>query len=120
MKKRVDAVYLHHMLDAAREIDSFLAGVSEALFYQNRMLQSAVAHQLQVIGEAARQVSREFQAEHPEVPWSDIIGTRHRIVHDYLNVDLAVVWSVTQEDLPALRGQLATILSSLESDPDAS
>jgi len=55
-----------------------------------------------VIGEAARQVSREFTVTHPEVPWEKIIGMRHKVVHDYLGVDEDIVWQVVTEDLPKL------------------
>jgi uncharacterized protein with HEPN domain len=60
-------------------------------------LRLALIHLVQVIGEAARQVSREFTVTHPEVPWENIIGMRHKVVHDYLGVDEDIVWQdVTQ------------------------
>jgi uncharacterized protein with HEPN domain len=55
-----------------------------------------------VIGEAARQVSRDFTVTHPEVPWENIIGMRHKVVHDYLGVDEDIVWQVVTGDLPKL------------------
>lgn len=55
-----------------------------------------------MIGEAARQVSREFTVIHPEVPWENIIGMRHKVVHDYLGVDEDIVWQVVTGDLPKL------------------
>jgi uncharacterized protein with HEPN domain len=59
-------------------------------------------HLVQVIGEAARQVSREFTDTNTEVPWANIIGMRHKVVHDYLGVDEDIVWQVVTEDLPRL------------------
>jgi uncharacterized protein with HEPN domain len=70
-------------------------------FEKNEALTLAVTHLLQTIGEAARRVSPEFQARHPEIPWRAIIGMRHRVVHDYLFVDLDIVWDVTTRDLSA-------------------
>ena len=55
-----------------------------------------------MIGEAARQVSRDFTVTHPEVPWENIIGMRHKVVPDYLGVDEDIVWQVVTEDLPKL------------------
>ena len=55
-----------------------------------------------MIGEAARQVSRDFTVTHPEVPWENIIGMRHKVVHDYLGVDEDIVWQVVTGDLPKL------------------
>jgi uncharacterized protein with HEPN domain len=74
-------------------------------------LRLALTHLVQVIGEAARNVSRTFCEEHPEVPWAEIVGMRHKVVHDYLGVDEDIVWQVVTDDLPRLLpvlGQLAT------------
>jgi hypothetical protein len=57
---------------------------------------------VQVIGEAARHVSPEFTATHPETPWENIVGMRHKVAHDYLGVDEDIVWQVVTEDLPSL------------------
>jgi uncharacterized protein with HEPN domain len=62
----------------------------------------ALAHLIQTLGEAARRVSAEFQRSHPEIPWKQIIGMRHKVVHDYLHVDYDIVWAVATADLPPL------------------
>jgi uncharacterized protein with HEPN domain len=69
----------------------------------------ALACLIQIIGEAASRVSLAFREGHPEVPWSEIIGMRHKIVHDYLGVDYDVVWEVVTADLPVLTRTLAQI-----------
>ena len=68
-----------------------------------------LAHLVQVIGEAARKVSPEFQSDHPEIPWRQIVGMRHRIVHDYMRMDEDVLWKVVSEDLPALLPHLEKV-----------
>jgi uncharacterized protein with HEPN domain len=68
-----------------------------------------VIHLIQTIGEAARQVSREFCNNHPDVRWADIIGMRHKVVHDCLGVDDDIVWQVTTEDLPKLLTSLEAL-----------
>ena len=65
-------------------------------------LRLALIHLVPVIGEAARQVSRDFTVTHSEVPWENIIGMRHKVVHDYLGVDEDIVWQVVTGDLPKL------------------
>ena len=70
----------------------------------------ALVHLVQVIGEAARQVSREFADTHPEVPWANIIGMRHKLVHDYLGVDEDIVWQAVTADLPTLVGVLEPLV----------
>jgi len=97
-----DLVYVGHMLDMARKAVGKTRGLSRAAYDTDENLRLAVIHLVQVIGEAARQVSREASDAHPELPWADIIGMRHKVVHDYLGVDEDIVWQVVTEDLPKL------------------
>ena len=73
-------------------------------------LSLALIHLLQVIGEAARRVSQEFTDLHPEIPWRAIVGMRHKVVHDYVSVDLDVVWSVVAQDLAPLADGLSKLV----------
>lgn len=90
------------MLDVARKAVAKTQGLSREAYDADENLRLALIHLIQVIGEAARQVSREFSDTHPEVRWADIIGMRHKVVHDYLGVDEDIVWQVVTEDLPKL------------------
>ncbi len=119
MRKPSDAVYFHHMLDATQRAESFAVDVDEVRFQASDLLQSAIAHQAQIIGEAARQVSPELKAADPETPWTSITGTRHRVVHDYVRLNTRMVWLVVRDELPAMRHQLQRILELWESRPDA-
>lgn len=103
-------VYLHHILDAIHQIEEYTADVNEATFKQNRLVQDAVTRQLEIIGEASRHLSEEFRDTHDAMPWHAIIGMRNRIAHDYLNIDLAVIWEVVQYDLPDLKSYVAALL----------
>jgi uncharacterized protein with HEPN domain len=98
------------MLDAARIILSHVAGVSEADFGADRVLQDAVLYRINVIGEAARRLSEDFRAQHPEVPWRDIIAMRNRVVRDYESVDPAKVWLASERDVPELIRLLEPLL----------
>ena len=77
------------------------------------MLVSAVTRQIEIIGEAANMITTELRAEHPEVPWKQIIGMRHKIIHEYFAVQTDTVWDVVKSDVPVLRGQLAAIIAKL-------
>ena len=101
-----DQLYIGHILDSIERIREYVAGRGRADFLEDRMLQDAVVRQLEIIGEASRRLSDEFKRSHPEVPWRDITAMRNRIVHDYLNVSLEIVWYVVEEDLPTLHAQL--------------
>ncbi|HEX9843388.1 MAG TPA: HepT-like ribonuclease domain-containing protein [bacterium] len=97
-----DLVYLGHMLERAIRTGQYLQGVSKAEFDEHEVLRLAVRQLIQTIGESARHVSLEFQARHPEIAWRAMVGMRHRIVHDYLNVDDNLLWNVAMHDLPQL------------------
>ena len=71
--------------------------MSRETFDGDENLRLALIHLIQVIGEGARQVSRPFADRHPEVPWAEIIGMRHKVVHDYLGVDEDIVWVVVSQ-----------------------
>jgi uncharacterized protein with HEPN domain len=100
--QRDDLVYVGHILDTARRVLRLVDGVSRTQFDEDEALRLAITHLLQTIGEAARRVSQPFRDTHPHVPWPAIIGMRHRIVHDYLNVDEEIVWQTETTELRPL------------------
>jgi uncharacterized protein with HEPN domain len=108
-----DPVYVGHMLDMARKAVAKTEGVNRDVYERDENLRLALTHLVQVIGEAARRVSREFCDEHPEIPWQEIVGMRHKVVHDYLGVDEDIVWQVVTEDLPPMIASLEAILKPL-------
>jgi uncharacterized protein with HEPN domain len=108
-----DLVYAGHMLDTARKATSKIAGQAREEFDRDENLRLALAHLIQVLGEAARRVSPAFQQAHPEVPWKQIVGMRHKVVHDYLQVDFDIVWAVVTADLPPLIADLERFVPPL-------
>src|SRR5574341_922520 len=97
-----DGVYVGHMLEIAEDALEIAQGVDRQRFDRDSTIRWALVHLIQVIGEAARHVSDSYRIEHPEVPWPKIVGMRHRIVHDYLNVNYDIVWDVVTQELPEL------------------
>jgi uncharacterized protein with HEPN domain len=108
--KKDDTVYLHHILDAIELIEEYTQGMSENEFLSNSMAHDAVVRQIEIIGEAARNISDEFRISHPDLPWGKMIGIRNKIIHEYFNVNLSVVWDTVQDDLPALQKIIKSIL----------
>jgi uncharacterized protein with HEPN domain len=96
-----DDAYLLDILVAARQVREFTTGVSWEQFQASKMLQYAVLHSIQIMGEAASRVSPKFRAQHPEVPWDGMAGMRHRIVHDYFHIITGKVWEIVEKDVPA-------------------
>lgn len=106
---RDDAALLD-MLAAARLVVEFRGGDDKRSFLDDPKTQSAVLHQLLVLGEAAKRVSEAWRARHPEIPWRAITGMRDRLIHEYAAVDLGEVWKTARTDVPqllALLGPLA-------------
>lgn len=99
---RDDAVYVDHMLETARKAVGKVERKSRTDFDADENLRLALAHLIQILGEAASRVSAAFCEAHPEIPWSEVIGMRHKIVHDYLGLDYDIVWEVVTRDLPVL------------------
>lgn len=110
-----DDGYVLDLLEAARRARAFVEGVSEAQFLGDLKTQSAVLHQLTVLGEAARRISPPFRDAHAGVPWKEMAGLRSRIVYDYDEVDLDEVWVVQQRDLPAL---IPTLSALAKTEPE--
>jgi len=110
MSTRKDADYLANMLDAARKAFGKVQGIPRETFTTDENLRITVVYLIQIIGEAAARVSAEVRQVHPEIPWRKIVGMRHRLVHDYLDVDEEVVWQVATRDLPPLISALEKIV----------
>jgi len=98
------------MLEYAREAMGLARGKTESNLRDDRLLQLALTRLLEVLGEAAWRVSTTWREAHPEVPWGAIIGMRNRLIHAYDNVDLALVWSTVQDDVPRLVQALERIV----------
>ena len=107
-----DKERLTDMLVYAQRVQTFIANrTQQDLRTDNELVGLAVVRAIEIIGEAANKVSKELQNAHPEIPWRNIIGMRHRLIHDYGNVDYAVVWQVATKNLPALIIQLQLVLN---------
>ena len=106
-----DRVRFQHMFDAALEALSFVAGRERRDLDADRMLVLALVKSIEIIGEAGARVSEEGRNATPDVPWSEIVAMRNRLVHAYFNVNLDVVWATVREDLPALVVALEDVLN---------
>ena len=107
---RPDRDRLADILEAIEKIHKRLPPSEEELA-TSELLQVWVIHHLQVIAEAANNLSPGFIAEHPEIPWRRIIGLRHALVHQYFGVDLDAIWRIAVDDLPPLETAVTAILA---------
>jgi uncharacterized protein with HEPN domain len=107
-----DPAYAGHMLEAIARIRRYVGRKGRTAFLASPLLQDAVIRNIEIIGEAAGRVSRAFAARHAAIPWRDIAGMRHRLIHGYLTVNPDTVWQVVKRDLPALEKDLRAIAAS--------
>lgn len=98
------------MLDAIDRVIEATQRVTREDFNRDWMIQDAIVHELQILGEAAGRVSRGLTDEHPEIPWRKVTGLRHKIVHDYFAVDLDMVWDTATLDAPGIRPIVRALL----------
>lgn len=110
MSQREDVTRLRHMLAYAQEARALIRGRRRAELDANHMLELALTRLLEIVGEAANRVSEDMQQQHPEIPWRQIVGLRHRLIHGYDAVDLDILWDIVQYDLPPLIAALEKIL----------
>ena len=105
-----DVLYLRHVLDAIQKIESYVS-VGHEIFMSTSHWQDAVIRQLEIIGEATKRLSLDLRSRFPQVPWKRIAGMRDVLSHDYLGVDISLVWQITQTYLPELKSRIDVILS---------
>ena len=113
---RDDDARLLDMLLAAREAMTFVSRLTFLEFQRNRMAQLAVLKAVETVGEAASRIGTDTREAHPEIPWSGIIGMRHRLVHGYFSINLERVWETARRDVPRLVSQLEALVPP-EADP---
>lgn len=115
MNKR-DAGSLWDMVNAIKQIQDFVAGLNYDTYLEVILIQSAVERQLEILGEAAGRVSREFRSLHPDVNWKKIIGLRNVLIHQYDEVQQEIVWGIVTLDLEPLKRQIEPLIPSLPED----
>ena len=101
-----DEIRLRHMLEAAREAVSFARGRARADLETDRQLLLSLVKDIEIVGEAASQITDSTRKELGEIPWASIIAMRNRLIHAYFSINLDIVWKTVQEDLPGLIDQL--------------
>jgi len=102
--------YIEHILEAIGKIKKFTQGLDKAEFLENELVKDAVVRNIEIIGEAVKNLPDGFKKVHPEIPWKDISGMRDRIVHFYFGLDFDVVWDTIKNDLPDLEKKMRNLV----------
>ncbi len=107
--------YLKHILDSINDIEDSIKGFSLEEFKRNKDVKDACIRRIEIIGEAAKNISKEFKEKYPKIEWAKIAGTRDVMIHAYFNVDLDIVWEIIDNDIPKLKKEISKILKDLKS-----
>jgi uncharacterized protein with HEPN domain len=102
------------ILEAIERIEKYAEGGKET-FESDELIQTWIVHHIEIIGEACRSLSNDFQATFSNIPWADIVGMRNILIHHYFGIDTNAVWSVVEKDLPELKLNIQEILKNFES-----
>ena len=110
---RLPEEYLRHILDETNYLIKSSKNLEEEKFSRNETLQKAFVRSLEILGEATKNLPKEFTANHKEIDWKSIAGMRDRLIHGYFGIDYEIVWDVVKTEIPKLNQQIKVILQSL-------
>lgn len=110
MSKRRDREFLGDIQEAMEMVALYTKGFTYRKFLEDRKTQDAVVRNFEIIGEAAKNVSKDLKLKHPEIEWKSIAGLRDKLIHFYFGIDYKIVWNISRKELPKLRKQIRAIL----------
>jgi uncharacterized protein with HEPN domain len=112
MNNQDNTVFLKDILDSIAKIERYLLEYDFQKFQNDELVIDAVVRNVEIIGEAANNLTRDFRSKNPQIEWRKIIDTRNRIVHGYATVDLEIIWNITQNDLNGLKIEIEKLLKN--------
>jgi len=109
MTDKNDLAFIEHILDSINAIEEFSKNLDKKELISNRLNQSAIVREIEIIGEAVKNISNSTKNKHCEVEWKEIVGTRDKMIHHYFGVDLDIVWNIIKINLPDLKNKILKI-----------
>ncbi|MEK7565731.1 MAG: DUF86 domain-containing protein [Patescibacteria group bacterium] len=103
-------IFLLHVRDACEAIENYIRNLSENEFYENKEKQDAIVRELEIIGEAVRNLPTEFKEANTHIPWVQISSMRNFLIHEYFSVDLDLVWDTVKEKIPSLKEEIIKLI----------
>ncbi|MEK7189689.1 MAG: DUF86 domain-containing protein [Patescibacteria group bacterium] len=110
MCKPEELLYFQDIVDSIKKIKQYTKKMSFDNFTEDNKTVDAVVRNLEIIGEAARYITKTTRQRHPEIPWAQMAGMRNKVIHEYSGVDLSILWQTVKDDIPDLKKKIAKIL----------
>jgi uncharacterized protein with HEPN domain len=107
-------IYIDHILESIDLIEDYLEGKTKEDFLASKQLEDSVIRRIEIIGEAAKNISSDIRAQYPDIPWSDIAGMRDILIHKYFGIDLELTWQAANKDIPDLKTKLIRLKDELK------
>ena len=112
--EKEDIIFVKHILDSISAIKEFSVNLSKEELSLNRLKQNAIVREIEIIGEASKNISNKTKDMHQEVKWKEIAGTRDKMIHHYFGIDITLIWEIIKEDIPILEKQMQGINKDLD------
>jgi uncharacterized protein with HEPN domain len=116
MNQKNDFVFIEHILESIKAIEKFSKKMTKNDLLKNRLRQSAIIRELEIIGEAVKNISKPIKEKYKEVQWKEISEARDKMVHHYFGIDLEIIWEIIKIELPELKSQMLKIKSNLKKE----
>ena len=113
MKYRDPLVFVEDILESMDKIESYVQGMDFSDFAMNDMVIDAVLRNLEIIGEASRNIPDDIRERYSEIPWKEMMGLRNIVIHGYFSVDLDIIWEIITEDIPPTRTKIEKMFREL-------
>jgi len=113
MKEKNDIIFIEYILDSINAIKEFSKDFNKEKLISIRLNQSAIIREIEIIGEAVKNISENLKEKHHEIEWKDIAGTRDKMIHRYFGVDIDIIWNIIKRDLPDFERKIKIIKKEL-------
>ncbi len=108
--KKDPLIFINHILESIANIENFSKGITKDELPKSVLKQYAIVRAIEIIGEAVKNIPKDFTSKYSEIPWKKIAGMRDKIIHQYFDIDFNLVWLVLEDDLPDLKKKIKRIL----------
>jgi len=112
--KKTYKMYVEDILESMNKIERYIHDLTYETFEKNDMVVDAVIRNLEIIGEASKNIPENEREKYPDIPWKKMVGLRNIAIHEYFGVDLTIIWEIITRNLPETRSEIESMLDILE------